>query len=347
LFSLLDFGQNRWSAPNYLGQSQQRRLLLLVLTAGAVLAAVFYASNPQSWIWLTQLGRQRPQPNHAAIDTRLKPRPPGDAVVMANRPAAAAPERGNRFPGVDAKLLDLVQDDTPVRPAELPAMFQLLGLARRTDPRTLAEASVGIPAFVQLLKQPDAFRGQVLTVRGHVHGVFALPVDKNDDGVRELLQLWIEPDDRSSPIVLDCLDLPKAFPRGNPINEQVEATGFYFKRLAYYLENDKTMQLAPLILAENVEWAPQPAAAPPQGMDWKQLAWAVTAALVAAIVLLAFVLPRRRGKDGNVPYHLAGHRPAAGLEQLDELRNLEVSAESSEALKRIAESEQSPKKSAP
>jgi hypothetical protein len=341
----LDFGQNRWSAPNYLGQSQQRRLLLLMLTVGAVLAAVYYAANPHSWLWLTRLGRPRPDHNHAAIDTRLKPRPPSDAVVMAAPQAAAVPNRGERFPGVDAQLLARVRDDTPIGRSELPAMFQLLGLARRSDPRALAEASVGTPALVQLLQQPDVFRGQVVTVRGRVHGVFEFQAEKNEAGVREWFQLWIEPDDdRSSPIVLDCLDLPKAFPRGSNLNEAVEATGFYFKRLAYYLERDKSLQLAPLVLAENVEWAPLPAAVQPAGMDWKRLALAVSVALLAAIVLLTFVLPRRRTTEAS-RFQISGRRPTAGLDQLDELRNLEVSAESSEALRRIAESEQAEKKS--
>ena len=144
--------------------------------------------------------------------------------------------------------------------------------------------------------------------------------------------------------MLDCLDLPKAFPRGDHLNEQVEATGFYFKRLAYYLAQDKTMHLAPLVLAESVEWTPQPpAAAAKPVMDWKQLAWIVTAVLVATISLLAFVLPRRCGSHDSA-YQISGNRPASGLEKLDDLRNLEVSAESSEALKRIAESEQSERK---
>jgi hypothetical protein len=337
---LLDFGHNRWSAPNYLGRGQQRRLLLLMLMAGMVLAAVFYAADPKNWNWLGQLNRRRAGAQNAAVDTRLKPRREEDGVIVARKPqAAAVPKSGKLFAGVDAKLLTEVRDDTPLRRAELPAMFQLLSVARRADPRALIEASLGTPAFVQLLQQPESFRGQLVTVRGHVRGVIEMPAGENDAGVRELFQLWLQPqDDGTNPIVIECLDLPKAFPRGEHLDEQVEATGFYFKRMAY-AARDRTMLLAPLVLAESVDWTPKPQAAGPQPMDWKQLAWGATVALFAAALLLVFVLPRRRGSADALPHHVSGGKPAAGLEQLDELRNLEVSPDVLEALKRIADTE--------
>ncbi|HEY5313820.1 MAG TPA: hypothetical protein VIK18_14930 [Pirellulales bacterium] len=346
---MLDFGQNRWSAPNYQGRSQQRRLLLLMVTAGMVLAAVLYAADPKSWDWVSQLSRKRAGDRQAAVDTRLQPRRADEPIVVARGPqAAAVPKAGKFFTDVDAKSLAAVRDDTPLRRQELPAMFQLLSVARRADPRALAQASLGTPAFVQLLRQPESFRGQLVTLRGRVHGVIKLPAGDIPGGVRELFQLWLQPEnDGSNPIVIQCLDLPKAFPRGEHLDEQIEATGFYFKRLAY-VASDHSMRLAPLILAESVDWIPKPpGAAAPQPIDWKQLAWGVTLALVAAAVLLAFALPRRRGPADTLPRHAASGKPAAGLAQLDELRSLEVSPESREALERIAELEQDDKRGEP
>ena len=126
----------------------------------------------------------------------LEAPPPGRSPGHRQSPGCREPDREKVFPGVDAELLAQVQDDTAVGRNDLPSMLQLLSLARRTDPRELAEASVGTPAFVQLLQQPAAFRGQVVTVRGRAPGFSNCRWRRTTPSVRELLQLWIEPEDR-------------------------------------------------------------------------------------------------------------------------------------------------------
>jgi hypothetical protein len=317
---------------------------MLVFALGIALIAISRLAEPATWTWIARMGERQAErarrPQHAAVDTRLPPKANDDSVIIRPDRAAEVPAGGKHyFPGVDAKLLAEIEDNSALKPSEQPARLQLLGLLRRSDPRSLEEASLGEPAFIQLMKQTDAFRGQLVTIRGQVQGVYTVEAPKNDQGIRELHQLWIAPGARDGAIVVDCLDLPKTFPQGANLHEQVTLTGFFFKRLAYYYEPEKQMRVAPYVLAEQIDWTPQPVAAeePAQESRLKGIVWAISIALVAAVVLMLFLL---RGRRSVNPYRPAEHHShGRGFAALDDLRQLEVSPEVSEALRRIAAGE--------
>lgn len=343
---MLDFGHHRWTARNVLARSQQQRPLLATMAAGLVVAMVFWVAEPG------HAGGRR-----AAIDTRLPRHDSHEPLLVAQKPGQDPNPRQSQAGSAElaagllqkapmgrGELLATIHDDTPLESDELPALFELLKLLR--DPQTSAGAAPTVPAYIQLFEQPKVFRGQLVTVRGRVHRAVPVTVAEKGHPATELVQLWLEPrDDQPNPIVIDCTQLPKAFPRGLVIDEQVEVTGFYFKRLAY-TDQEHNTRLAPMIVAQVARWFPHRPVIRKR-MNWKQLAAGATVALVAAVVLLMLALPRRRGSIWLSEPPTSSRNPVTGFDRLDALRNLQVSAESREALERIAKTGRAEQKGPP
>lgn len=331
---MLDFRRESSRVPNYLGRGEQRRLLMLFVALGLILLVASQVANPHNWNWFARLTGQAPK--HVIVDNRLpepKPGPAGDAVVIAGPALARGGDRKQPlFPGIDASLLDQVRDDTQLRSAELPAFYQLLSVLEKADSRSLHEASAGQKTFLQLFEQPRAYRGDVVRVSGKVRGAFHRESAKNPEGIKGYYELWIEPEEYTAPIVVDCLDLPAAFPLGDKLDQPAHVTGFFFKRWAY-LAQDHEMRTAPLVLAKSIQWVPAAAEKNEQpSSDWKEIALAISAALLISIGLLLYLRPRRAEKRG--PY--AAPSGQGGMAPLDDLRELEVAPDVREALREIA-----------
>jgi hypothetical protein len=256
--------QPRQSTPNYLGRREQRRLLTIVILLGLVFFLMQQARKPANWHWFVALNNPgaggQAEPGQA-IDTRLQPlaeapQEPGTIQLPAQKPARPAAEY---FAGVKPELLEAVRDDTVFRGAEHEAFFHLLETLHRTDQRTLDAASRGPTAFVQLYQQPDEYRGKLVTIRGAARGVFQYAAARNDYGIEKYYQVWIQPNDNPSlPLVIYVLDLPAGFPIADHMHEEVELTGFFFKRWAYRAQD--AIRSAPLLLAKTVNWKPPPVA---------------------------------------------------------------------------------------
>jgi hypothetical protein len=201
-------------------------------------------------------------------------------VVLAQKPVRPAAEF---FPGVKPELLDAVRDDTVFRGAEHEAFFHLLETLHDQDEQTLAAASRGPTAFVQLYQQPDEYRGKLVTIHGAVRGVFPDAASRNDYGIERYYQVWVQPHDHPGlPIVAFVLDLPAGFPVADRLQEEVELTGFFFKRWAYRAQD--AIRSAPLVLAKTVRWQPPPVA------DVKPLNVVVIVGIVVGAVLIAGVI---------------------------------------------------------
>lgn len=277
--------RSRSPAPNYLGRREQRRLLTILCLSALILLLMREAGKPGNWNWFVALNDPTVlTPAGAEIDTRLQPAPRGEDVPGAftsplETPAAAA-HSAEFFAGVNAELLDSVRDDTVFRGAEHDAFFHLLEILHNTDQKTLDAASRGPTAFVQLYQQPDEYRGKLVSVRGTVRGVFEIPASRNDYGIRRYYQTWIQPyDNPELPLVLYVLELPPKFPVAERMHEEVEITGFFFKRWAYRAQD--AIRSAPLLLAKTVRWK-QPLVAETQPVDVKLIVGIVALALIGA-----------------------------------------------------------------
>jgi len=163
--------------------------------------------------------------------------------------------------GLDGVFLNTIEDNTVFRPTEKDAWFRLLEQLSRLDSAEIRKRSMGSVGFVQLFKQPHAYRGKLVTVKGTVRRGFYRDAPENLYGIAGYYMLWIQPVSVNSPIVIYSLELPEGFPdvrameaRGDEpeLDEEVEVTGFFFKRWAYRAQDGT--RLAPLLLAKTATW---------------------------------------------------------------------------------------------
>lgn len=304
--------------PNYLARGQQRRLLVMAMLLGLVVVLVFEARDPGNYRWL----ESRPLaardgvsslsvadgPNADAggsgqadlpDDTRLKPRitdaDPEGTFLSIPPVALGAPEQASSryFPGVNLEYLATVRDDRPFHVDEHHAWFHLLGILGQTDQKTLEEHSTGGVTFVQLYRQSKLYRGELVSFRGEVRRATEKKPSKNEYGVDKSFRLWIlMADNRRDPITVDVLELPHGFPLGDEIQEQVEVTGFFFKRRAY-LGRDEIFT-TPSLLARTVQWHKRSA---PAGADGNLSQLLVIVAVAAGLSVLTVWFAVRRSRD--------------------------------------------------
>ena len=288
-------------APNYLGRREQRRLLTMVFLLGLVFFLMRETREPRNWDWFFLLTQQ---PHQAApetvagidIDTRLKTVDLPEAVEGAfiSPLPKPPPQLGEKayFPGVQPELFADVRDDTVSRAAELPSYLNLLEVLQNTSDEALAQASSGPVAFVQLFEQPDEFRGELVSLRGKLRRIEKVPAPKNDLGLESYYQAWLQPyDNRNALIVIYTLYLPHDFPLGDRIAEEVELTGFSYKRWAYRATD--TIRTAPMVLARNMHWIRPTAVAKQEHSSW-EFAAIVTGALLIAGIFVSMMLSKQK-----------------------------------------------------
>lgn len=305
---------------DYLARREQWRLLVLVVALGVVLILASEARSPKRWTWLwagSGPGDAEPAPPRTGVDNRLEVQPLGQEAaanvrIAQDRPGAVerpteaaaggAPSAGEgdgsptappRREHISRDELAAIRDDSYFRNDEAKAWFALLDILRQTDEGELERRSLGRVAYVQLFRQPNTYRGELVTVVGTVRRAHRLSAPKNDVGIERYYQLWLQPaDNPSSPMVIYCLGLPEGFPTGMGLAEDVRITGFFFKRWAYRAAD--TLRTAPTLLAKTVVWSPaatMPADVPP---DPSNLPWIVAAALLLSGLVVGYVYYRTR-----------------------------------------------------
>jgi hypothetical protein len=311
--------------PDYRSRRVEYRLLTLVGMLLLVLVLMNEARKPQRWRWLWALGQggAAGRESDATIDTRLQSpdassRMPSNLRITAadaaptripetdpqsvptiqdGLQAAAGPSdsqhpRANLPTTLDAAALAAVRDDTVFRSAENDAWFRLCERLQRTAEPDLKAASLGKVGFAPLYRQPQEYRGKLVTVSGTVRLGYYRSAPENRYGIAGYYTLWLRPTGGNSPIAVYALELPSGFPdvqnleaRGQRplLAEEVEVTGYFFKRWAYRAQDG--VRLAPLIVAKIPRWQPAPAASPPAS----RTVWSTSAfvACVAATLLFA------------------------------------------------------------
>lgn len=356
---MLDFRRkSRISTPNYLARPQQFRLLMLIMTAGLVMILIGQAARPANWRWifLGEQGGQANLPDSAAPATRLKsprlsPEMPDSFLALRDedeKPADSKSGVGNSpveptvssdepellFPGLRSDELKTVRDDTVLRGAEHDAWFHLLELLEQTDQTTLRKASTGEVTYVQLFKQPRAYRGRLVTVRGVVRGVREITAAKNEQGIDRYYQLSLEPEGGpAQPIIIYALHLPAGFPQGMNLEAVCSATGFFYKRWAYQAQDG--IHTAPLILARTVDWQPPTAVERFASTDGNMLIWVTAGSAVLALIVAALLWNRsRQTSSAIVSLHANGQ--SINLDQ--SLRDADLALSVEENLRQMSES---------
>ena len=293
---------------DYFSRPEQYRLMLLVFACMFVVVLAVEAGKTKNWAWLfavgsgpqqTQDGEQ--EPVEEDIDTRLAaedtpPLPPG--VFRALRaPDETDNPNPDLLPGLAPRLLPTIRDDTVFRRDESAAWFEILETLAAATPDEVRAWSQAETGFTQLYRQPDVFRGKVVTVRGIVRRAHRIPASRNSLRVGHLWQCWLFPQGSTNPVVVYALEMPAGFPEGLSVHEPAVVHGVFFKRWAYAAKGG--IMTAPLLLARTAEWTPPPPAAPSSFPGIKAMAAAVALLLAASIAVTRWAC-RQDDKNSRV-----------------------------------------------
>jgi hypothetical protein len=312
---MLDFRQNS-SRRSGEDRRERQRLLVLILMLGTVVVLIQWARDPAIWRGLDLLLSSPQRPADAtSIDNRLDAAAQNgslpDSFLAKSPPRASGEDRqpaaAHAQPSplsVAPHDLEAVRDDAPSTHDEQDCALRLLDILNRTDPEALRQASLGPVTYAQLFRQPNQYRGRLVTVSGVVRRANRVKLPPNDYGIKEYYQIWLWPSDNpTAPVVVYCLQMPKGFPVGMEFAEQAEITGFFFKRWAYQAAD--SLRAAPELLARTLTWQQRPVmtrqlptAAWPVPL---LLAVAVLVALVAAWIVYLRTRPVRLDLPDRLP----------------------------------------------
>lgn len=265
----MDF--RRSTAPSWMSPREQRRLLLLVLLLGLVLWMMVQVRRPHMWHWIEggeatpPAGGQSAPPSSDApqgpqplpTDHRAAPFDEEHTTQGVFRSPAA--NRQSPTPAVltndwqiDPERLRAIRDNTPFRAVEHEAWFAMWGRLQSAPPAELT-APVGTPvSYAQLDRQPEAWRGRLVTLRGLFHRAMPARAPANGHGIGRYFEVWLEPTEAPAlPVVVHCLELPPGFPQGMQIRAEGAVTGYFFKRWLYDAQDG--LRTAPLVVARTIE----------------------------------------------------------------------------------------------
>jgi hypothetical protein len=150
-------------------------------------------------------------------------------------------------PPLDAKLLAAIRDDQPFgKPPslEVDAFYQAMQFGAETPLAAFEASGTANKAITiaQLLDDPAAHRGKVVTVQGTLRRLLPRPaapaLQKHGitvvyDGVIDLQQPGL------APVAIAFPNRPVGVPEGNYLEVQVRFSGYFFKRFPYKAEDKR------------------------------------------------------------------------------------------------------------
>lgn len=244
----------------------------------------------------------------------------GSVPLFAQEPPAPAPAESEPAISADSpessatppitKDFDLgtVVDDTWLTNEESSAYYGLLQKAIETPVEELRKQGQAfvqkrreqkhLPAFPDMLNNPAEWRGQPVTLTGHVLQTVEYDPAPNPYGIGTLYEssLFIE-DSQGHPITVIFTEKPENLPIGGELIDGVQVSGYFFK-VYWYPSSDKQTRKAPLILAKTVSVRPPfvPGPVLPPIVSWGVL---VLTALFVVGVLWKIVSNDRRRKEAQ------------------------------------------------
>ena len=281
-----------------------------------VLVAIDRAREPSSWYWLT--GPPRPAP--ATVDT------------PETTPRAVTPDLLDAVTVPKEDLAGIADDSVGLRGEESGPYHRILARARDL-PQADLEAVARDVAFSVLQKQPEHFRGQLVTISGDLRRLTTFPVRENDEGINELYEaLVFTSDSGTTPYRIRLTTPPTGLPTGESLDPPtpVRVVGYFFKRDQYIVQQDLRVHAAPLLLAQRIDRrAPATAGTtrlPATAAD--RLRWAVTLlGLVVAGIAVALVWTWR-ARQGDLRFAAEGLKrstaaPDGAIEALEGIETVD------------------------
>jgi len=157
---------------------------------------------------------------------------------------------------LDAVGLQLVKDDTVFRPTETAIWFRLIEKLEEQSTDELRDSSIGNVGFLELFKQPDLYRGKVVSIHGSARMAYHVAAPDNHLGIEGYYVFVIKPHrGPPEPVIVYSLFAPPGLTeipdknvdgRTLSLNEDIQVTGYFFKRWAYRSAVDTN--LAPLVI---------------------------------------------------------------------------------------------------
>ncbi|MCO6045556.1 hypothetical protein NG895_16715 [Aeoliella sp. ICT_H6.2] len=211
----------------------------------------------------------------------------GDASPVADLPTEVdQPERPAYLAAIDREKLESIVDNAPFADEEQDAWFHVIEVARNATADELSAASVGEAVFVQLVNQPQVYRGRVVSLRGNVRRIESIQPAENDLGIDQLYLVYIQPGrDVLRPFAIYCQELPAGWSTGEefPGDGRIECNALFFKNKVY--DHARGVDLMPVFVARS--FAPVSVAAPLVTRNTSLPAWQLIAlaAGIAAVVV--------------------------------------------------------------
>jgi hypothetical protein len=276
---------------------------MLLLMLGAVLLLMRQVQQPATVEFLGQVFGS----SAAEGDSSDSP-PPGESTDSLKTPTDSGVIRKPASGGA----WSAVKDNATFVPAEQEAWFLLWDEVARTPVKELNRQAAGPVTYAQLVNQPKVYRGLPVRVRGRVLRESVKPAPENSLGIGEYHQLVLAPLGGGDwPVMVYVRELPEDFPRGDGLKVDLSVVGLFFKNWSYPYEGG--MGLAPVIVADTIDWKPASAPAAPAAspLSTKGIWMAGAAALMAAIGFTSLVMRRTR-------------RPAAEVKEAPDFARLET-----------------------
>ncbi len=225
-------------------------------------------------------------------------------------------ESARRHTRFNKRLLANVKDNTlGIRRDESRGYFQLLNHAAHALPAELEQAAVPEVQYINLMTEPDRFRGEPITIQGDLWRLYEFEADSNEFGLTTLYEAWVFTGDSGNhPYRIVCTSLPHTLKPGENLRKPVRVTGYFFKREGY--QSQGGMHVAPTLLAPTIIPFRPSSAIPPTDDLVPYMVGVVTAVGLSLLVtLLAFAIGDRRTKQAARQRALNEPRPSfAGLD---------------------------------
>lgn len=304
---MLDFNQshhqheNRHRRRARIARRQSWRVWTLLLALGLVVLAMRQLQQPETAERLGQLfgSAQQTETPESGETTEFESftdssQTSSFGTSSAGGKSSEIPKPSDTKTADNAAPLSQIRDNTYFRPDESDAWFGMFGKFAESNTSEPNPTSVGELTYAQLLKQPNYYRGKLVTVRGTVRREEFQQAPENQQGIETYHRLWIEPVGGGKwPIVVYSLTLPREFPRGDKLSASVTVDGYFFKNWSYPWSEG--LGIAPVVLSQSVQWnrpKVMVTAVAPSNRSWLQ-AMVIAAALAALVVYVALRNTRR------------------------------------------------------
>jgi|GEM_PF-1833266 hypothetical protein len=215
----------------------------------------------------------------------------------------------------DKGFLDQVRDnDLGIRKQEADAYYWLLDHVRRVPPAKLEQAGLREIQYINLMTDPDRFRGEPITIEGDLWRLDEYDAGRNRYGVNRMYVGWVFTSDSGNhPYRVVCTSLGRGIQPGVNIRKPIRLTGYFFKREAYLANGGS--QIAPTLIARRIGMNPMPNGIPMMaGILPYMLVTIMAVGLALLVTVIAFAIGDERSMQAGLKrLHRHPHVSFAGM----------------------------------